>query len=355
MLRAISITVVLWWSCVAATAAECVTIAGSGSKVFSGDGGLAKEAGVVEPFGFASDRDGALYWAEFGSHVIRYMDLKTGKISTYAGTPGKPGYKNGPANEAQFNQPHEICFAAGDMYVADMLTHTIRRIDRKTREVTTVAGTGEPGFSGDGGPATAARFNLPISVAIDGTERLLVCDIKNHRVRALDLASGNVATMLGTGEAKTPADGAAASTAALNGPRTLAVAGSGDIVIVLREGNAVLRASDGKLKRIAGTGQSGYAGDGGPATEAKLNGPKGVALALNGDIYLADTENHCIRVIRAKTGTIETVVGDGAKGDGPDGDPQRCRLNRPHGVAVGADGTLYIGDSGNNKVRRLTK
>lgn len=340
-------------------AGEIRTIAGTGVKTVSGDGGPALQAGCSEPFGLDIGPDGALYWAEFGGNVIRRMDPKDGTVTTYAGVGNQAGYQDGAANQALFNQPHEIRFnSAGDLFISDMVTQTIRKIDWKTKMVSTVAGTGnKAGFSGDGGPATKAVFDLPISVVLDGDHGLLVCDIKNHRIRAVDLTSGLIKTVAGTGERKPTPDGAAVTGTALNGPRTLAVDADGNVIIVLREGSAVYRwnRKQNVLQHLAGSGKAGYSGDGGDAKLAKVNGPKGVAIGPDGDIYLADTESHTIRAIRLKTGIIETIIGDGQKGDGPDGDPKSCRLNRPHGVFFDKEGNLYVGDSANNKVRKLTK
>ena len=337
-------------------AAEIKTIAGTGSKDFGGDGGPALKAGVFQPFGLDIGPDGALYWAEYGSQVIRRMDLSTTNVSTYAGTAGKGGYKDGPAAQAQFNQPHEIRFdGAGHLYIADMTTQTIRKIDWRTNVVSTVAGTGKAGFSGDGGPATQAELSQPISVVLDRDGGFLICDIRNHRVRAVD-AQGVIRTVAGTGEKKPTPDGAPVAGTPLNGPRTLALEATGNVIIVLREGHAVYRwnRQTNTLHHLAGVGQAGYSGDGGDAKLAKLSGPKGIAVGPDGDLYLADTESHTIRVIHLKTGVIETVVGDGQKGDGPEGDPKKCRLNRPHGVFFDPQGNLYIGDTENHKVRKVT-
>jgi len=310
----------------------------------------------MEPFGLDIGPDGALYWAEFGGQTIRRMDLQTTVVSTYAGVPNKAGYKDGPAAEAQFNQPHEIRFDGnGHLYISDMTTQTIRKIDWKTRVVSTVAGAGKKGFSGDGGPATKAELSQPISVVLDRDGGFLLCDIGNHRIRAVD-GQGVIRTVAGTGEKKPTPDGAPVAGTPLNGPRTLALEANGNVVIVLREGSAVYRwnRQTNTLHHLAGTGQSGYSGDGGDAKQAKLSGPKGVAIGPDGNIYLADTESNTIRVVNLKTGTINTVVGDGQRGDGPDGDPKLCRLNRPHGVFFDPAGNLYIGDSENNKVRKVT-
>src|SRR5690606_21267448 len=183
---------------------------------------------------------------------------------------------------------------------------------------------------------------------------LYICDIGNHRVRRVDGKTGIITSFAGTGEKKPTPDGAAVAGTPLNGPRALDFDGQHNLYLALREGNAVYR-MDLKtmtLHHLAGTGKNGYAGDGGPARQAVLAGPKGIALGAGGDIYLADTESHTIRVIRSESGIIETLVGDGQKGDGPDGDPRRCRLGRPHGVFVDSQGTVYIGDSENHKVRR---
>lgn len=335
-------------------AAEISTLAGNGTHPVSGDGGPALAAGVCEPFGLDIGPDGCLYWAEYGGHVIRRMDPKTTIVTVYAGTPNSAGYVDGAALSAKFDQPHEIRFdPQGHLYISDMKTQTIRRVDWQTKMVSTVAGTGKAGFSGDGGPATAALFDLPISVVLDGDRGFLICDIKNHRVRAVDYKTGIVSTVAGTGEKKPTPDGAPVAGTPLNGPRTLAIDANGNVIIVLREGNAVYRWNRpaNTLEHLAGNGKAGYSGNGGPAKLAQLSGPKGVAIGPEGDIYLADTESHSIRAIRLKTGIIETIVGNGKPGDGPDGDPLRCQLNRPHGVYFDAAGTLYIGDSNNNKVR----
>lgn len=338
-------------------AGEIRTIAGNGSKVVSGDGGPALLAGTVEPFGLDIGPDGALYWAEFGGQVIRRMDPQTQVAATYAGVGGTAGYRDGAPGQALFDQPHEIRFdSKGNLYISDMRTQTIRRIDWQTKQVSTVAGSGKPGFAGDGGPATAALLDYPISVVLDGDDAMLICDIKNHRVRRVDLKSGIIQTVAGNGERKPTPDGAPVAGTPLNGPRTLAVEADGNVIIVLREGNAVYRwnRTTNTLHHVAGDGKPGYSGDGGNAKLARLSGPKGVAISPQGDIYLADTESHTIRVIRKATGVIETVIGNGKKGDGPDGDPAKCQLNRPHGVFFDKAGNLYVGDSENQKVRKLT-
>jgi DNA-binding beta-propeller fold protein YncE len=341
-------------------AAEIKTIVGNGEPRHAGDGmGNPLNASSHYPFGLEVGPDGALYWAEFGSHTIRRLDLKSRALSTYAGVPGQAGYRDGDKAQALFNEPHEIRFdALGRLYVSDMKTHTIRRIDAESasRLVSTVAGTGQPGFQGDNGPATQALLDYPISVVLAAPQQCLICDIRNHRIRQVDLMTGLITTVAGTGERGPIADGAPVRGTPLNGPRTLAVAPNGDVIIVLREGSAVYRwlKATNTLVHVAGTGKAGYSGDGADARKAQVSGPKGVTLAPNGDLFLADTESHTIRAIRQQTGIIETVVGTGKPGSGPDGDPQQCALRRPHGVSFGPAGELYIGDSDNHVVRVVT-
>ncbi|MEZ6144461.1 MAG: hypothetical protein R3B91_03305 [Planctomycetaceae bacterium] len=338
-------------------AADVVTIAGTGEERYFGDGGQAIKAGVSGPFGIAVGPDGALYICEIGNHVIRRVDLKTGLITTVAGT-GEPGYAGdgGPATQAKLKEPYEVRFDHdGNMFFVEMMNNLVRRVGAETGIISTVAGTGELGFSGDGGPAIDATLNRPHSITLDNAGNLFICDIGNHRVRRVDAKTGLITTFAGTGEQAPTPDGAPISGTPLNGPRALDFDGKHNLYLALREGNAVYRLDleTSTLHHLAGTGQKGYTGDGGLAINAELSGPKGIALGPNGDVYLADTESHTIRVIRRVSGLIETIVGNGQEGDGPDGDPLHCRLARPHGVFVDATGNVYIGDSSNHKVRFL--
>ena len=339
-------------------AGDVKTIAGKHTDGFSGDGGPAITAAVSQPFGLVVGPDKALYVCQVGSHAVRRVDLQSGIITTVAGT-GEKGYSGnaGPATDAKLNEPYEVRFDKdGNMFFVEMVNNIVRRVDAETGAISLVAGTGEKGFSGDGALAINATLNRPHSIALDNSGNLYICDIGNHRIRKVDLASGIVTTFSGTGERKPTPDGAAFSGTPLNGPRALDFDGKHSLILALREGNAVyhMDLDNGTLHHRAGTGQKGYTGDGGPAKTAKLSGPKGVALGPNGDIYLADTESHTVRVIRVATGTIETIVGDGKQGDGPAGDPRKCRLDRPHGVFVDAAGKVYIGDSSNHCVRVFT-
>ena len=337
------------------SAATVSTFAGNGQKGFSGDGEPATAAQLNNVFAVARGPDGALYLCDVDNHRIRRI-MPNGKIATVAG--GKQaGYAGdgGPAAHATLSQPYEMAWdRAGHLYFVDIGNHTVRKIDAQTGLISTVAGTGKAGFSGDGGAATQAQLNQPHSLAFDAAGALYVCDIINHRVRRIDLNSGIITTWAGNGEKKTAGDGSPIAGSSLHGPRAIAFAPDGKCWLALREGNALLLLDPqaGTLKRMAGTGKSGFGGNGGPALEAQLAGPKCVSLDAAGNVYLADTESHSIRYLNVQRGTLEVLVGNGKRGDGPDGDdPLSCQLARPHGVFVDRDGAIYIGDSENHRVR----
>lgn len=231
----------------------------------------------------------------------------------------------------------------------------IRKVDAKTGIISTFAGTGKPGFSGDGGLASRAQMNRPHSVAVDPSRRqLLICDIGNHRIRQVDLATGAIVTFAGTGERQPTPDGARLEGTPLNGPRTMAFDRAGNMYLALREGNAIYRidAKTLTIHHVAGTGEQGNSGDVGQARVAKLAGPKGLAWSRD-HLYVADTENHVIREIALQRGTIRTVLGTGRQGDGPEVDPLRCALSRPHGVLVNSRGILYVSDSEAHRIRTV--
>ena len=271
---------------------------------------------------------------------------------------GQRGYAGdgGAATGAALNMPHEVQFdALGHLYIAERDNHVIRRIDVTTGAISTFAGTGVPGFSGDDGPAASAQLRAPHSIAVDPSRRyLLICDIGNHRIRRVEFASRRIDTFGGTGERQPTPDGAPLRGTPLNGPRTFAFDASGDLYLALREGNAIYRvdARSSTLHHVAGTGEQGYSGDDGPARLARLGGPKGLAWS-QGRLYVADTENHVIREIDLTSGVIRTVLGTGQRGDGPEPDPRRCALARPHGVLVDSQGVLYVGDSEAHRIRTL--
>lgn len=332
------------------TPATVSTIAGNGVASYS-------DTQVNNPYGLVIGPDGALYFCDLDNQRIRRLDLQSRRMTTVAGN-GQRGYSGdgGPAREASLNMPHEIRFdKAGNLYIAERDNHVIRKVDGKTQIISTVAGTGAPGYSGDGGPATKAQLRQPHSIALDPGGGLLICDIGNHRVRRLDLKTGVIETYAGTGERKPTPDNALVAGTPLNGPRSMDLDAQGNLYLALREGNAIYRidSKSGRIHHLAGTGEKGYSGDGGPAHKATLSGPKGLACAPDGSLYVADTENHAIRRIDPKTGLITTVLGTGRRGDGPEPDPLVCKLSRPHGVFVDKKGVVYVADSEAHRIRVL--
>ncbi len=202
-----------------------------------------------------------------------------------------------------------------------------------------------------------ATMNQPHSIQFDARGDLYICDILNHRIRKVELKRGAITTFAGTGEKKPTPDGARIAGTPLNGPRAIDFDRRGDLWLALREGNAVYRIDmkAGVIHHVAGTGEKGFTGNGGPAKRATLSGPKGLSLAPNGNVYLADTESHSIRMIDIRKQTLELVAGTGERGDGTDGDPLACRMARPHGVFVDRDGSVFVGDSETHRVRVIRR
>lgn len=330
------------------------TIAGIGQPGYGGDGGPALLAKLDNPFGITRGPDGALYLCDTNNHVIRKIS-PDGVISTVAGS-GKKGYSGdgGPATQAELYEPYEVRFdKTGNMFLVERLNHVVRRVDPESQIISTVAGIGKAGFSGDGGPATKAALNQPHSIQFDQKGDLYICDILNHRIRKVDMRSGIIATFAGTGEKLATPDGAPIARASLNGPRALDFDRNGDMWLALREGNSVYKIDvrRGAIHHVAGTGQKGFTGNGGAAKQAMLSAPKGLSVGPDGNIYLADTESHTIRMINVAKGTLELIAGTGERGDGPDGDPLACKMSRPHGVFVDGDGSIFVGDSEAHRLR----
>ncbi len=355
LLTVLHLTANLAWAATSATGANTSTFAGTGELGWSGDGGPATKARLNNPFGVVRGPDGAVWLCEYDSHTVRRV-AADGTITTVAGS-GKAGYTGdgGPATKATLNRPHEIRFdAAGHLFIADMSNHAIRRVDAKSGVITTLAGTGAAGFSGDGGPAAKAQLRQPHAIQFGPDGDLYICDIGNHRVRKVAMKTGAISTFAGTGQPLATPDGSPFATAPLKGPRTLDFDKAGNLWLATREGNQVFRLDlkAGTIHHIAGTGAKGFTGNGGPAKHATLSGPKGIAISPDGQlVYLVDTESHSLRAVDLRKGTLELICGTGAKADGPDGDPLKCRLARPHGVFADTDGTLFIGDSENHRVR----
>ena len=332
------------------------TVAGSGSAPFggfSGDGGPAVEARLAFPRDVAVDSAGNVYIADSWNVRIRKVD-STGTITTIAGT-GESGFSGdgGPAIQAALNYPRGVAVdSAGNVYIADTWNDRIRKVD-STGTITTIAGTGEWGFSGDGGPAAAARLASPSDVAVDSAGNLFIADRANDRIRKVD-STGTITTIAGTGESGFSGDGGPAIQAALDDPFGVAVDSAGNVYIADTDNVRIRKVdSTGTITTIAGTGESGFSGDGGPAVEAELRHPRGVAVDSAGNVYIADTDNVRIRKVDS-TGTITTIAGTGESGFSGDGGPAiQAALNYPRGVAVDGAGNVYIADIGNHRIRKV--
>jgi DNA-binding beta-propeller fold protein YncE len=335
------------------------TTVGTGQPGDADDGGPAREARLNQPFDLAFDTTGKLYFSDTGNHRIRCLDGRSATITTVAGD-GTKGFAGdgGPARSARLNEPYGVVVDAdGNVYFADRLNARVRRVDGHSGLITTVAGDGSKKYSGDGGPAASAGLVEPNGVALDAAGRkLYIADVADHRIRVVDLAGGTITTFAGTGRGKHEGDGGPAVAASIAGARAVELGPDGTVYILERQGNT-LRGVDprtGIITTRAGTGAKGYSGDGGPATSATFNGPKELALDAAGNIYIVDTENHAIRRIDARSGVITTVAGSGRRGGNGDGGPATvAELDRPHGVAIAADGAVWIGDTNNHRVRRV--
>ena len=326
------------------------TVAGDGTRGYGGDGDPATAAQLSFPVGVALDAAGSLYIADNDNHRIRKVDA-AGVISTVAGD-GTRGFggDGGAATAAQLSGPWGVALdGAGNLYIADIGNNRIRKVD-SAGDISTVAGDGTFGYSGDGGPATAAQLSWPRGVAADGAGNLYIADASNARIRKVD-ASGAISTVAGGGPV---GDDGAATAAQLYSPSGVAPDGAGNLYIA-DQNNARIRKVDasGMITTVAGDGTRGYSGDGGAATAAQLNRPSGVAPDGAGNLYIADVNNHRIRKVDA-SGVISTVAGDGTFGFGGDGGPATAaQLNRPAGVALDGAGNLYIADVNNHRIRKV--
>lgn len=336
------------------------TAVGTGEKGFAGDGGPAATALLNGPFDLCFDRAGNLYFSDTFNHRIRRVDAAHGIITTVAGN-GEKGYSGdgGPATGAALNEPYGVVVdRAGNLYIADRLNRRVRRVDGATGVITTLAGTGEAKYSGDRGPSTRAGLAEPNGLALDPDEtHLYITDVADNRVRVVELATARIATFAGTGAAEHSGDGEPATKAGTFGARAVKVAADGTVYILERQGSS-LRSVDPKtgiIATVAGTTARGYGGDGGPALAAVFDAPKEMAIDRDGSLLIVDTENHAIRRIDARTGIVTNLAG-GRQGPGGDGGPAALAgLDRPHGAVVGSDGAVYIGDTNNHRIRKVVR
>lgn len=331
-----------------------VNLAGTGDVGYEGDGGPAEQAVLADPFGCDFDAQGHLYVCDGRNHTVRRVDSGTGVITTVVGS-GEEGYSGdgGPAVRASLNQLYSLALDTnGDIYIIDRLNAAVRKYESATGVITTVAGTGQPGYSGDGGPGTSAQLREPNDCFLDGKGGLLIADIQDQRIRRLDLATGTIDTFAGDGEKVRAGDGLPAISASILGARAVCMDSKGNTYIAEREGNGIRRIdAGGIMSTYAGTGQRGYEGDGGSALEATWGAPKAIRCDRQDNLIVVDTENHAIRRIDAVTGVVTTIAGghNGPEGDG--GAAIEAGLARPHGCGIDRQGNIYIADSDNHRVR----
>ena len=347
----------------AAGTGTITTIAG-GRTATTPDGGFAR---LAQPRTAAVAANGDIYFTDTYHHRIRRLD-RSGVVTTIAGTSerGDSG-DGGPATAAALDTPHGVAVddrghargsggAPRAIYIADSPNHRIRMVDLATGLIRTVAGTGQEGYGGDGGPATAARLNRPRFVVVAPDGSLIIADTGNYRVRRVDPA-GVITTIAGTGERGYSGDGGPATAARLDDPRGLAFDDAGNLYLSNAEGSPVpsVRRIDpsGIITTVAGGRPAGFAGDGGPATEARLNEPRSIAV-WGSTLYIADSLNDRIRAVDLHRGVIRTVAGTGSCAYGGDGGPAaEAKVAEPRGVAVSPDGDVIVVDTGNDRLRRI--
>lgn len=334
------------------TGKNIYTFAGNGTSGYSGDNGVATSAEIANPSQIATDRNGNTYIADYTNAVVRKID-RYGIISTFAGN-GVIGFSGdgGSALSAQLSHPSGIAVdSSNNVYISDFNNHVVRKVDAITGIITTVAGNGAHSYTGDGGPATSASLFYPMGLSFDNENNLHITDYLHSVIRKVD-ASGIISTVAGNGTTAYTGDGSGATSASLNYPRSICFDRSGNMYIADYDNNVVRKVNtSGIISTYAGTGTSGYSGDGGAAISANMNHPFGVAADSIGNVYVSELHNHIVRKITT-TGTINTIAGSGTSGyTGDGGDAISATLYQPMFVHVDRANNILVADNANNAVR----
>lgn len=334
------------------------TVAGNTAWIYGGDGQPATQTSIFLPFGLAVDAAGNMYIADCSNNRIRKVDAATGLVSTIAGT-GNIGATgdNGPATAATLAGPSSVVLdAAGNLYVADAGNNAVRRVDAVTGIITTVAGTlGRHGYTGDRGPANSATLNTPNGIALDSSNNLYLADTGNHAIRRVDAVTGKITTVAGTGTAGYNGDSLPATSAQLSSPWSVTVAPTGELYIADQNNHRVRLVSPaGMISTVAGSGIAGFSGEKGPATEAQLNEPASVVLDVAGNLYIADSGNNRVRKISAKDSSILTIAGIDSEGfSGDNGPANQAGLYGPYTLALDGADNLFVADVFHNRIRKI--
>jgi len=345
-------TIVLSFRFTKTSAQTITTFAGSDSSGYSGDGGAATLARLGSPRGIAIDNMGSIYFTDFYCHCVRKINT-SGVINTIAGN-GSPGYSGdgGAATAATLYSPSSVAIDdSGNIYIADESYNCVRRINT-AGIITLFAGNTSPGYGGDGGSATAAQLESPVGVAVDHTGNVYIADMANHAIRKV--SGGNISTFAGTGVGGQSSDGSPATASRIGKPISIAIDALGNVFF--SDSLSFVHKVDisGIITTIAGYGPYGYFGDGGPATAARFNSINGTAIGMSGEIYLSDAGNSVVRVIN-HTGIINNYAGSHVQGYGGDGGPAwLCEFNGPSGISMDATGCVYVADAANARIRKIS-
>jgi trimeric autotransporter adhesin len=353
LIIALALCTASWVACGGSSGGSINTIAGKNVAGFQGDGGAATNAHLNTPTGVGVDSTGNIYIADSANNRIR--KVSSGNITTIAGNGNAAFTGDGAAaTAASFNQPVAVAIdGSGNIFVVDQLNNAVRKIT-SAGVISTIAGTGTAGYNGDNIAASTAQLYFPTGVAVDANGNIYIADLANNRIREITAASGLITTVVGTGVAGYAGDSGAATAAQLSAPSGVALSKSGDLYIVDQGNNVVRKVTSGTISTVAGTGAPGNTGDGGKATAALLSNPYGIAVDSTGNFYISDVVNNRVRKV-GTDGNISNAAGNGVAGFKGDGhSATAAEVNGPHGLAIDSKGNLFIADTRNQVIREVT-